>query len=197
MAPFSSLTSSSSAFRPYARSARYSPSFPSTDARPIVMCTPRISSGTRGIATIFDDSATVRVPAELSSSGEERRTEHAAGSQGQQRRRESGAAKPLAPARLMAPLAEPVAWVDSAMNVHPERLTRYAVLLVYATSCSTESPWLSHLAAADWPAYRARRSARRSRAARRRSARPRGRARRASGSALAPRRARTARRRTS
>ena len=70
----------------------------------------------------------------VSAAGEERRTEHHAGGQREQRRRETGTAEPLAPARSLAPLAEPLAWIDSAMNVHPERLTRYAELRLCATS---------------------------------------------------------------
>jgi hypothetical protein len=34
----------------------------------------------------------------------------------------------------LPPLAEPLAGVDSAMNVHPERPTRYAELMLYAMS---------------------------------------------------------------
>ena len=71
-------TSSSSALRPYARSARYSPSMPSIDARPIVRWTPRISVGTRGFGLRYD----VRLlrddgGAAVSATGEERRAEHA------------------------------------------------------------------------------------------------------------------------
>ena len=121
--PFSSLTSTSSAFSPYALSATYSSIFPSSPARAIVTWTPRTSLGqatrpidslTRGGASLIAgvaDGASCFLPPIVVAPRAEPRAER------EQDRHRGEAPAPPPDDRLAAPLPEPVVRVESRMDV--------------------------------------------------------------------------------